>query len=285
MDVKQIGRELGARYVLEGSVRKAGNRVRITGQLIDTVTGVHLWADRFEGAIDDTFDLQDQVTARVVGAIAPKLEQVEIERARTKPTENLSAYDLYLRALPHYYAFTRTGSDEALGLLRRAIELDPDYAIAKAMAAFCVLRRDNQGYTESQTEFDESVRLAREALDAGRDDPRVLLLAGTVLAHLAQDWETAIAALDRALSLNSNSAQAWRMSGWVRLLAGDPRTGAEHLSHSIQLSPGDPDITRALAGLGIANMMAGDYDTGTEIWETSAARDAQECSRSPSCRS
>ena len=188
------------------------------------------------------------------------MEQVEIERARTKPTQNLNAYDLYLRALPHYYAFTRTGSDEALGLLRRAIELDPDYAVAKAMAAFCVLQRDNQGYTESQTEFDESVRLAREALDAGRDDPRVLLLAGTVLAHLAQDWEVAIFALDRALSLNSNSAQAWRMSGWVRLLAGDPRTGAEHLSHSIQLSPGDPDITRALAGLGVANMMVGDYN-------------------------
>jgi adenylate cyclase len=145
VDVKQIGRELEARYVLEGSVRKAGNRVRITGQLIDALTGVHLWADRFEGAIEDTFDLQDRVTASVVAAIAPKVEQAEIERARTKPTENLNAYDLYLRALSHSYAFTRAGNDEALGLLRRAIKLDPDYAVAKAFAAHCIQRRDNLG--------------------------------------------------------------------------------------------------------------------------------------------
>ncbi|SEE27755.1 adenylate cyclase [Rhizobiales bacterium GAS191] len=262
VDVKQIGRELGVRYVLEGSVRKSGNRVRIIGQLIDASTGAHLWADRFDGELDDVFELQDQMTASVVGAITPRLEQAEIERARIKPTENLNAYDLYLRALPHYYAFTRTGNDEALGLLRRAIKLDPDYAVAKAFAAYCILQRANQGYTESQsqTEIDESIRLAREALDAGRDDPRVLPLAGTVLAVLAQDWETAIIALDRALSLNSNSAQVWRMSGWVRVSAGDLRTGAEHLSHAIHLSPRDPDITRALTGLGLANMMAGDYD-------------------------
>jgi adenylate cyclase len=260
VDVKQIGRELGARYVLEGSVRKGGNRVRITGQLIDALTGVHLWADRFEGAIDDVFDLQDRVTASVVGSIAPKVEQAEIERARAKPTENLSAYDLYLRALPHYYTFTRTGSDEALVLLRRAIKLDPDYTVAKAFAAYCTLLRDNQGYIESQAEVDESIRLAREALDAGRDDPRVLVLAGTVLAVLAHEWDTAVAAHDRALSLNVNSAQAWRQSGWARVLAGDPRVGAEQLSHSIHLSPRDPDITRALAGLGVANFMAGDYD-------------------------
>jgi adenylate cyclase len=261
VDVKQVGRELGVRYVLEGSVRKAGNRVRITGQLIDAANGVHLWADRFEGALADIFELQDQVTASVVGAITPKLEQAEIERARTNPTKNLNAYDLYLRALPHYNAFTRMGIDEALGLLRRAIKLDPDYAVAKAFAAYCVLQRDNQGYTEvTQIEIDESIRLAREALEAGRDDPRVLLLAGVVLANLAHDWETAITALDRALSLNSNSAQVWAMSGWVRVMAGDQRTAAEHFSHAIHLSPRAPDISRALTGLGVANMMAGDYD-------------------------
>jgi adenylate cyclase len=260
VDIKQIGRELGARYVLEGSVRKGGNRVRIIGQLIDALTGAHLWADRFEGAIDDMFDLQDRVTASVVGAIAPKVEQAEIERARSKPTENLNAYDLYLRALPHYRAFTRTGSDEVLRLLRRAIELDPDYVLAKAMVAYWLLQRDNQGYTVSQTEFDESVRLAREALDAGRDDPRILMMAGYVLAYLAHDWEAAIAALDLALSLNGNSAEVWRMSGWVRVLAGDPRSGAEHLSRAMQLSPRDPNITRALAGLAVANMMLGEYD-------------------------
>jgi adenylate cyclase len=129
------------------------------------------------------------------------------------------------------------------------------------MAAFCVMRRDDQSYTEaSQAEIDESIRLAREALDAGRDDPRVLALAGGVLAHQAQDWDTAVTALDRALSLNGNSAEVWRNSGWVRLFAGDPRTGAKHLRHAIHLSPRDPDINRALAGLGVANMMAGDYE-------------------------
>jgi TolB-like protein len=264
-DIKQIGRELGARYVLEGSVRKAGNRVRITGQLIDALTGAHLWADRFEGAIDDMFDLQDRVTASVVGAVAPKMEQAEIERARSKPTENLNAYDLYLRALPHYYAFTRTGSDEVLRLLRQAIELDPDYVLAKAMIAYCILQRDNQGHIVSQSEIDESIRLAREALETGRDDPRILMMAGYVSAYLAHDWETAIAALDLALSLNGNSAEVWRMSGWVRVLASDPRSGAEHLSRAMQLSPRDPNIGRALAGLAAANMMLGEYDAALKF--------------------
>jgi TolB-like protein/Tfp pilus assembly protein PilF len=261
VDVKQIGSELGARYVLEGSVRKAGNRVRITGQLIDALTGVHLWADRFEGATDDIFDLQDQITGSVVGAITPKMERAEIERARTKPTENLNAYDLYLRALPHLRAFTKAGNDEALGLLRQAIELDPDYAVAKALAAFCVLRRDDQGFSEvSQAEINESVRLAREALEVGRDDPRVLALAGSVFALLARDWDTAVTLLDRALSLNGNSAEVWTTSGWVRLFAGNANTAADHLGRAIRLSPRDPEIIRALAGLGIANMMAGDYE-------------------------
>jgi adenylate cyclase len=228
VDVKQVGRELGARYVLEGSVRKAANRVRITGQLIDALTGIHLWADRFEGAIDDIFDLQDQVTASVVGAIAPKLEQAEIERARAKPTENLNAYDLYLRALPLYYANTRAENDEAFRLLRQAVTLDPNYALAKALTAACVAMRDIQGISPSKSETDDAIRLAREALDGGWDDPSVLDFAGWVLSILAHDNEAGLAALDRALALNVNSARALRLSGWVRLSSGDPRTATEH---------------------------------------------------------
>jgi TolB-like protein/class 3 adenylate cyclase/Flp pilus assembly protein TadD len=264
-DIRQVGRELGARYVLEGSVRKAANRVRITGQLIDALTGVHLWADRFDGAIDDIFDLQDQVTASVVGAIAPKLEQAEIERARTKPTENLNAYDLYLRALPSLYANTRAESDEALQLLRQAISLDPNYAVAKALAAQCIVMRDNQGIRLSKSEIDEGIRLAREALDAGRDDPSVLELAGNAVAHLAHDVEAGRAALDRALVLNVNSAQALRGSGWVRLYSGDPHAATEYFTRAIRLSPLDPRITNVFGGLGIARMMAGDYDEAVKF--------------------
>jgi adenylate cyclase len=270
VDVKQVGRELGARYVLEGSVRKAANRVRITGQLIDTLTGVHLWADRFEGAIDDIFDLQDQVTASVVGAIAPKLEQAEIERARTKPTENLNAYDLYLRALPHYYPLTRAGSDEALRLLRDAVSLDPNYALAKALAAVCIGVREVQGISLSKGETDEGIRLAREALDGGWDDPSVLELGGWALSELAHDNEAGLAALDRALLLNVNSAQALRLSGWVRLHSSDPRTATEHFSRSIRLSPLDPHITYAFCGLGMAHVMSGDYDEAVKFGRQAA---------------
>jgi adenylate cyclase len=199
IDVKQVARELGVRYVLEGSVRKAASRLRISGQLIDGATGTHLWADRFEGALEDIFDLQDQVTASVVGAIGPKLEQAEIERARAKPTENLNAYDLYLRALPLYYTNARAESDEVLRLLRQAISLDPSYALAKALFAACITMRDNQGIRLSNSETDEGIRLAREALDGGRDDPSVLELAGWAVSYLAHDNEAALAALDRAL--------------------------------------------------------------------------------------
>jgi adenylate cyclase len=265
VDVKQVGRELGVRYVLEGSVRKAAAKVRITAQLIDAATGAHLWADRFDGPLEDIFDLQDQVTASVVGAIAPKLEQAEIERARTKPTEDLNAYDLYLRALPLYFTNTKAESDEALRLLRQAITLDPNYALAKAFAAACIAMRDNQGISLTKSETDEGIRLAREALDGGRNDPSVLQFAGWVSSYLAHDNEAGLAALDRALVLNVNSAQALRFSGWVRLFSGDPRTATEHFTRAIRLSPLDPLISSAFGGLGIAHMMAGDYDEAVKF--------------------
>jgi len=193
-----------------------------------------------------------------VGAIGPKLEQAEIERARAKPTENLNAYDLYLRALPSYYALT--GMDEALRLLRQAINLDPNYAVAKALGAHCIVMRHNQLIKPSQSETDEGIRLAREALDGGRDDPSVLWAAGWAVSFLARDNEAGLAALDRALALNTNSAQALVGSGWVRLHSGDPRTATEHFTRAIRLSPLDPRISYVFAGLGIAHMMTGDYD-------------------------
>ena len=159
VDVKQVGRELGVRYVLEGSVRKAGNQVRITGQLIDAATGAHLWADRFDGALEDIFDLQDQVTASVVGAIAPKLEQAEIERAKRKPTESLDAYDYYLRGMAAVHHWTREGNDEALRTFYRAIELDPNFASAYGMAARCYSQRKVSGWFVDRAEGDRRGRM------------------------------------------------------------------------------------------------------------------------------
>ena len=179
VDVKQVGRELGVRYLLEGSVRKSANRIRIAGQLIDASSGTHLWADRFEGAIENVFELQDQVTASVVGAIAPRLEQAEIERARRKPTESLDAYDLLLRGLANVYKWTREGNEEALRLFYRAIELDPDFSAAYAAAADCFSRRRGFGWLiDREQEVAEARRLARRAVHLGKDDATVLCDAG-----------------------------------------------------------------------------------------------------------
>jgi adenylate cyclase len=172
IDVKQVAQELGVRYVLEGSVRKGGNRVRITGQLIDAATGNHIWADRFDGALDDIFDLQDQVASSVVGAIEPRLRLSEIERAARKPTDNLGAYDLYLRALAQSYRYSEEGFSEAVALLRQALAIDPSYAPAAAMVGWCRTIQQIQGWgAVSDDDLAESVRLARQALEAARDDP------------------------------------------------------------------------------------------------------------------
>jgi TolB-like protein len=169
VDVKQVGRELGVRYLLEGSVRKSANRVRIAGQLIDAASGTHLWADRFEGTIEDVFELQDQVTARVVWAIAPRLQQAEIERARRKPTESLDAYDLYLRGLANAYKWTREGNEEGLRLFYQAVERDPDFSAAYAAAAMCFARRKSFGwFIDREQEAAEARRLARRAVQIGQ---------------------------------------------------------------------------------------------------------------------
>ena len=189
VDVKQVGRELGVRYVLEGSVRKAANRVRITGQLVDTATGAHLWADRFDGGLDDIFDLQDQVTESVVGAIAPAVEKAEIERAKRKPTESLDAYALYLRGLARLYQFgNRQANDEALRLFNSAIELDPDFASAYGRAAYCyALAKVNGWISDTANEIAEVTRLAQRAVELGKDDAIALAASGWALAYVVRD--------------------------------------------------------------------------------------------------
>jgi adenylate cyclase len=209
VDVKQVGRELGVRYVLEGSVRKGGSRVRITGQLIDAMTGGHIWTDRFDGTLEDVFDLQDRVTASVVGAIEPRLQRAEIERAGRKPTESLDAYDYLLRGMASFHLFTRDSLLEAKGFYQRATELDPNYASSYGMAAWCILRcRVNGWLTDPDREIADGVRLARRAAALGKDDPTALWSSGHSLALLAGELETGAAHIERALALNPNLAAA-----------------------------------------------------------------------------
>jgi len=268
VDVKQVGRELGVRYVLEGSVRKAAHKVRITGQLIDATTGAHLWAERFESTLDDIFELQDQVTASVIGAIAPQLERAEIERAQRKPTESLDAYDYYLRGMAHLHLGTRESITEALGQFNHALMRDPHFASAYAMAAWCYFwRKVNAWMTDSPKEIAEGVRLARRAIDLGRDDAVALTRAGHALAHLADDVAGGIALLDRALVLNANLASAWFLGGFLRIWNGEPDDAIEHFAHAMRLSPLDPEMYRMQAGLAAAHLFAGRFDDAASLAE------------------
>ncbi len=272
VDVKQVGRELGARYVLEGSVRKSGDRVRIAGQMIDASTGSHLWADRFDGALQDIFDLQDRVTAKVVGEIAPRLEQVEIERAKRKQTENLDAYDYYLRALASLHEWTRESNDEALRLFYRAIELDPGFASAYGLAAMCFHWRKVNGWiVDPAKEIAEAEGLGRRAVELGPDDAVALSGGGYALVFVAHDLDDGPDFIERALALNPNLAWALFSSGWTKAFLGDPEGAIAQLTHAIQLSPLDPHGFRAKGGIAFAHFLAGRYGEAI-TWAEAALR-------------
>ena len=261
VDEKQVGRELGVRYVVEGSVRRSESRVRITGQLVDAATGTHLWAERFEGTLDDIFDLQDQIATSIVGAIASQLERAEIQRARRKPTGNLSAYDHYLRAMPYVHRGTREAIESALPLFHKAIALDPEFASAHAMAAWCHCWRKINGWMIDQPrEFAEGIRLARLAVELGKDDAVALTRAGHTLAHLAGDVDGAVALLDKALMLNPNLAAAWFLGGFLRAERGDPEAAIEFFTRAMRFSPLDPEMFRMQAGMAMSHLFAGRFD-------------------------
>jgi TolB-like protein len=273
VDVKQVGRELGVRYVLEGSVRKSGNQVRITGQLVDAITGAHLWADRFDDTLKNIFDLQDDVTASVVGAIAPKLEQAEIERARHKPTNSLDAYDYYLRGIASRYRGTNEANDEALQLFNGAINLDPHFALAYAMAAMCYEARQRNGWmADRAAEVAETKKLARLAIKLGSDDALVLCLAAFALAYVVGDLDDGAGFMDRALALNPNLARAWQFSSWVRIWLGDPQLAIEHSAHAMRLSPLDPQLVSMETATAFGHFFAGRYDEASS-WAAKALRD------------
>jgi TolB-like protein/class 3 adenylate cyclase len=259
VDVKRVARELGVRYVLEGSVRKGGNRVRITGQLIDAVTGTHLWADRFDGLIEDVFELQDKVASNVAGVIEPALQAAETARSAHRPTDDLSAYDLYLRAYAMVLSSVRQ-SREALRLTEQAIARDPRYGLALAWASQCCLRLLLDGRSEDP----EALRLngtdfARRALEVAGDDPGILANAAHTLAYFGEDIGAMMALVDRALALNPNFARGWHPSGVLRNWAGQPDIAIEHIQAALRLSP-RARVGTSLLIIGAAHFIARRFD-------------------------
>ena len=258
VDVKQVGRELGVRYVLEGSVRKAGGRVRITAQLIEASDGAHLWADRFDGSLEDVFDLQDKVASSVAGVIEPALQAAEIARSASRPTSDLTAYDLYLRAYPMFWVSAQV--PEALQLLEQAIERDPRYGPALAWAAICCYRLLQDGRSvDPETQRRKGHDFARRALEVAGDDPNVLANAADALSWFGEDIGAMMAVADRALALNPNYARGWHVSGVLRLQAGQPEIAIERGEAALRLSP------RARVGstffmMGSAHFMCRQFD-------------------------
>ena len=261
VDIKEVGRRLGVRYVLEGSVRKAAGKVRISGQLIDAITGAHIWADRFERNLTDVFALQDEVTVAVVSAIQPKLLQTEIELATRRRPENLTAYDFFLRALPQYYLSTRESLAEATKLAHRALELEPRFGLVAALGGVCHMNNVLQGYSaDPQFDRTEAVRLLRLALSVDDGDPDTLAMAAVISAYLVGDYESEIEMADRAVALNPNSFNAWRFKGFVYKIAGLPEEAVRSFELAIRMSPVDPRLYVLFAGMGLAFIELGRFD-------------------------
>jgi TolB-like protein/class 3 adenylate cyclase/Tfp pilus assembly protein PilF len=268
-DIRQVGRELGVRYVLEGSVRKAGNRVRITGQLIDSASGAHIWADRFEGLLEDIFELQDQVTSNVVGAISPALEQAEIARAKRK-VGNLQAYDYYLRGLAAIYRYTMETSVEALDLLQKAVELDPEFALAYATQAMCYVGRRALAWdVDRAQDVAETERVSRLALSLDRNDARVLAFSGHALRYIVRRFDEGLALLDQAVRTDPNLALGWAWRGTAKNALGEPELAIKDLERALRLSPIDTVIFLPQGQLATSHYLCGRYDEAVS-WAATA---------------
>jgi adenylate cyclase len=256
VDVKQVGRELGVRYVLEGSVRKAGERVRITAQLVETESGVHVWADRFDGVLANIFDLQDEITASVVGAIEPQLRDAELMRAARHRPANPTAYDCFLRGMARYYTESCKENDATMHLLRSAIASDPDFAPPYGLAAQCCLYRVAQGWSEdSRADRRVGIEMARTAARLAAGDPTVLAMSGHSLGYLTDEYDLSLSLTEQALALNPNSTMALQFAGWARLYAGDPDTAMVYFLRGTRLNPIDTKRFILDSGLAYACVM------------------------------
>jgi TolB-like protein len=267
VDIKQVGRELGVRYILEGSVRKVAERVRIAGQLIDASTGAHVWADRFEGDLGDVFALQDEVTTNVIAAIRPKLLEAEIEHAVRRPND-LSAYDLYLRAMPPYYSMTAEGAAEAIRLLERALEIDPRYSVAASLAVTCHILKLIHGWsTDPPAEVGQVMQLSQLVLSIDENDPETLSAVGFAKAYISGDFAAATEMVDRAVALNPGSSIAWSYRGITSVLARRNEEAIQSLGRAIRLSPLDPMLYTLQAFMALAFLNLHRFDNAVAAAE------------------
>jgi len=263
VDIKQVGRELGVRYVLEGSVRRAGGRVRITAQLIEAAQNKHLWAEKLDGDLSDIFALQDTLTMKIVSSVSNRLEQAEIDKAKSKPTTLLDAYDLYLKGLALVRYDRRF--DEAYDVFAKAFALDPNYAAAYAMAAQCLTYQQSlRGSSLSPDAHAEAIRLARMAAKLAQEDANAMARAAHVLANLGKQYDLAKELVDRAVILNPNLGSAWQIRGWVSIMRGEGQCALESLTTVLRLDPIDPARAGAWAGLACAHNVLGDFEAGYE---------------------
>ena len=271
VDIKQVGRELGVRYVLEGSVRKAANRLRITGQLIDAVNGAHIWADKFDGAIEDVFDLQDKVASNVAGIIFPALQEAEIRLAADRPTTELGVYDLYLRAMPLMKAWAKQPVLQALALADLAVERDPNYGPALSMAAFCRSQMIWSGWADGEIEPIRlrGIELARRAIEAAADDFETVSLAAGALMNFGEDINVLKSVIDNALGRNPSSHQGWFWSGWMRTIAGEFDLALDHFDRSLRLDPRATRLAFHRTGIGICYFYKQQFDQAAAALEAS----------------
>jgi adenylate cyclase len=267
LNVQQVSRELGVRYVLEGSVRRSRDRVRISAQLIDAATGAHIWADHYDGLLEGIFDLQDRITASVVGAIQPSIRAAEIERARRKRPDSLSAYDLVMRALPYVWSLDRASNETATRLLDEALSLDTTYPLTMSLSAWCSGQRVVYNWSsDPESEKQTTIEKAQAAADLAEDDPFVLTVLAAALT-MTKQYSAALLMIEKALALDPNSAWAWNRSGWLKVYTDLSEEGIDHFERAIRLSPFDPMIFNSYVGIGGAHYVAGRYETAITWYE------------------